>query len=297
MVPRPDRGDRMVSLRLRLGARLRAGPRMRPRLRAPAVIGIWLVAILWCFPLLYMLLTSFKVEGEVLPPSLWVAHPTLENYAAILRPEFVHYVVDSVIISAASVAFCLALGVPVAYVVVFSRLSNSDNLFFWFLSTTLFPPVAVIVPVFLLFRFGGLLDSLAGMILIYTGFNVPIVIWMTRSFLVDVPLEMLESSDIDGASRLRSFFSIVLPLSRQGIISTGLLVFIFVWNEFFFSINLTYVHAAPVSVYMASYMTQGGLFWAKLCAVSTLVVLPPMVLGWLAQRSLVKGLTLGAVKG
>jgi sorbitol/mannitol transport system permease protein len=279
------------------GLRSRLRSRQHSRLGAPAIVGIWLVAILWCFPLLYMLLTSFKGEGEVLPPSLWVAHPTLENYATILRLEFAHYILDSGMIAVASVALCLVLGVPVAYVVVFGRLSNSDNLFFWFLSTTLFPPVAVIVPVFLLFRFGGLLDSVGGMILIYTGFNVPIVIWMTRSFLLDVPREMLESSDMDGASRLRSFFTIVLPLSRQGIISTGLLVFIFVWNEFFFSINLTYVHAAPVSVYMASYMTQEGLFWAKLCAVSTLVVLPPMILGWLAQRSLVKGLTIGAVKG
>ena len=188
-------------------------------------------------------------------------------------------------------------GGPVAYAVVFGRLRNSDRLFFWFLSTTLLPPVAVIVPVFLLFRLTGLLDTLGGLVLIYAGVNIPIVIWMTRSFLLDVPREILESSDIDGSSPLRSFFSIVVPLARQGIISTGLLVFIFVWNEFFFSINLTYVHAATVPVYMAGFMTQQGLFWAKLCAISTLVVLPPMVLGWLAQRALVKGLTMGAVKG
>jgi len=157
--------------------------------------------------------------------------------------------------------------------------------------------VAVIVPVFLIFRVTGLLDTIPGMVLMFTGFNIPIVVWMTRSFLLDVPTEMLESSDIDGSSRLRSFFSVVLPLTRQGIVSTALLVFIFVWNEFFFSINLTYVHAATVPVYMAGYMTQEGLFWAKLCAISTLVVLPPMVLGWIAQRSLVRGLTSGAVKG
>ena len=181
--------------------------------------------------------------------------------------------------------------------IVFGRLKHSDSLFFWFLSTTLLPPVAGIVPVFLLFRFTGLLDTLGGMVLIYAGINIPIVIWMTRSYLLDVPREILESSDMDGSSRIRSFFSIIVPLSRQGIISTGLLVFIFVWNEFFFSINLTYVNAAPVPVYMASFMTQEGLFWAKLSAISTLVVLPPLILGWFAQRSLVKGLTMGAVKG
>ncbi|HVP19093.1 MAG TPA: carbohydrate ABC transporter permease [Spirochaetia bacterium] len=269
---------------------------LRPR-RISGILLAWLVAVLWCFPLWYMLITSFKGEADVLPPSLWIAHPTLENYALVLRQEIVRYIVNSALISVTAVAACLTLGVPVTYALVFGRLRHSDNLFFWFLSTTLLPPVAVIVPVFVLFRLSGLLDTLGGMILIYTGVNIPIVIWMTRSFLLDVPQEMLESSDIDGSSRFRSFFSIILPLARQGIISTGLLVFIFVWNEFFFAINLTYVHAATVPVYMASFMTQQGLFWAKLCAISTLVVFPPMVLGWLAQRSLVKGLTMGAVKG
>ena len=270
------------------------------RLGGPRPIGIvtaWLVAIIWCFPILYMLITSFKLEADVIPPSLWVSHPTLENYRVVLQQEIVRYILDSAIISLASVAGCLLFGVPTAYVIVFGRLKHSDSLFFWFLSTTLLPPVAGIVPVFLLFRFTGLLDTLGGMVLIYAGINIPIVIWMTRSYLLDVPRAILESSDMDGSSRIRSFFSIIVPLSRQGIISTGLLVFIFVWNEFFFSINLTYVNAAPVPVYMASFMTQEGLFWAKLSAISTLVVLPPLILGWFAQRSLVKGLTMGAVKG
>jgi len=265
--------------------------------RIPGILLIWLVAFLWCFPLLYMLITSFKGEADVLPPSLWIAHPTLENYVSVLRYQILRTILNSAVISISSVCACLVFGVPVTYALVFGRLRNSDNLFFWFLSTTLLPPVAVIVPVFLMFRLSGLLDSLGGMVLIYSGVNIPIVIWMTRSFLLDVPQEILESSSIDGSSRLRSFFGIILPLARQGIISTGLLVFIFVWNEFFFSINLTYVNAATVPVYMASFMTQQGLFWAKLCAISTLVVLPPVALGWLAQRSLVKGLTMGAVKG
>ncbi|HUX51114.1 MAG TPA: carbohydrate ABC transporter permease [Spirochaetia bacterium] len=265
--------------------------------RFVGIILIWLVAILWCFPLIYMFITSFKLEADVVPPSLLIQHFTLSNYAIVLQQEIVHYVVDSLTITLSTVAVCLLVGVPTAYAIVFGKLKNPDNLFFWFLSTTLLPPVAVIVPMFLLFKFTGLLDTVGGMILIYSGVNIPIVIWMTRSFLLDVPTEVLESAEIDGASRVKSFFSIVLPLARMGIISTALLVFIFVWNEFFFAINLTYVNAAPVPVYMASFMTQEGLFWAKLSAISTIVVLPPLVLGWIAQRSLVKGLTMGAVKG
>ena len=265
--------------------------------RSIGIFFIWVVGIVWCFPLLYMFATSFKLEPDAVPVSFFIPHPTLSEYATVLQHQIVHYVVNSGIITLATVAVCLLLGVPTAYSIVFGRLKNPDADFFWFLSTTLLPPVAVVVPVFLLFKYTGLLDTLGGMIFIYSGFNIPIVIWMTRSFLLDVPREVLESADIDGAGRIRAFFTIVLPLARMGIISTALLVFIFVWNEFFFSINLTYVHAAPVPVYMASFMTQEGLFWAKLSAISTIVVLPPLILGWIAQRSLVKGLTMGAVKG
>jgi len=265
--------------------------------RTARIALAWIVAVLWAFPLLYMLLTSFKTEADAVPPSLWILHPTLQNYGIVLQQQILRYLANSAVISISTVAICILVGVPTAYVIVFGRLKRADNLLFWFLSTTLLPPVAMIIPVFLLFRVSGMLDSLGGMILIFSGINIPLVIWMIRAFLLDVPREILESADIDGASRLRSFFSTVVPLCRQGIISIGLLVFIFVWNEFFFSINLTYVNAAPVPVYMASFMTQEGLFWAKLSAISTLVILPPSILGWFAQRSLVKGLTAGSVKG
>jgi sorbitol/mannitol transport system permease protein len=265
--------------------------------RTARIALAWIAAVLWAFPLLYMLLTSFKSEADAVPPSLWILHPTLQNYGIVLQQQILRYLANSAVISVSTVAICILVGVPTAYVIVFGRLKRPDNLLFWFLSTTLLPPVAMIIPVFLLFRVSGMLDSLGGMILIFSGVNIPLVIWMIRAFLLDVPREILESADIDGASRLRSFFSTVVPLCRQGIISIGLLVFIFVWNEFFFSINLTYVNAAPVPVYMASFMTQEGLFWAKLSAISTLVILPPSILGWFAQRSLVKGLTAGSVKG
>lgn len=267
--------------------------------RQGANLLTWLVGLIWFFPLLYMVLTSFKPETEVVPPSIIVANPTLENYRAVLKGSILSYFGNSMAITLGAVICSLTLGVPAAYAIVFGGMTpkKSDNLFFWFLSTTLLPPVSVIVPIFLLFRFGAMLDTLWGLILIHTGVNIPIVIWMTRSFLMDVPMEVLESADLDGASRWKSFFIIVLPLAKSGILATGLLVFVFVWNEFFFAVNLTYVKAAPVPVYMASFMTQEGLFWAKLSAISTTVALPPLILGWISQKSLVHGLTMGAVKG
>jgi sorbitol/mannitol transport system permease protein len=261
------------------------------------ILFIWAVCLAYFFPILYMFITSLKHETDVIPPKLFFT-PTLENYRTVLlSSDIVSHILNSAVITLTSMVACILLGVPTAYAIVFGRLKKPDSLFFWFLSTTLLPPVSVIIPVFIIFKNLALLDTRLGMILMYVGANIPIAVWMIRSFLKDIPLELLEAADIDGATRVRSFFRIVVPLARSGIISTALLVFIFVWNEFFFAINLTYVNASPIPVYMASYMTQEGLFWAKLSAISTVTVLPPLILGWISHKSLVRGLMMGAVKG
>ncbi len=260
------------------------------------VIVIYVLCLLYFFPILYMILTSFKAETQVIPPRLFFS-PTLIEYERVLTPQMLHYLANSALVSIITTIACVVFGVPASYAIVFGKLKKPDNLFFWFLSTTLLPPVSVVIPIYLIARFAHLLDTRFFLILMYTGVNIPIVIWMVRSFLKDVPREVLEAAQIDGCSKLRSFFRIIIPLTQVGLTATALLVFIFVWNEFFFAINLTYVHAATIPVYMASYMTQEGLFWAKLSAISTVTVLPPLILGWIAHKSLVRGLTLGAVKG
>jgi sorbitol/mannitol transport system permease protein len=268
----------------------------RKALRALGIVAIWALCLSFFFPIFYMILTSFKHEADAIPPRLFFS-PTLENYETVLGSGILPHILNSSIITLSTMLCCLLLGVPAAYAIVFGKLRKPDSTFFWFLSTTLLPPVSVIIPVFLLFKYLNLLDTRLGMIIIYTGANIPIAVWMVRSFLKDIPMELLEAADIDGAGRVRTFFRIILPLARTGIISTALLVFIFVWNEFFFAVNLTYVNSSPIPVYMASYMTQEGLFWAKLSAISTLTVLPPLVLGWISHKALVRGLMMGAVKG
>lgn len=273
---------------------------IKHRLRESGLtFATWIVALIFFFPLLYMGITSFKPEQEVVPPSLVIENPTVENYETVLDSRMLSYLKNSVTITLSSLAVCMLLGVPAAYAIVFGTMKRrkADNLFFWFLSTTLLPPVSVIVPIFLIFRILGMLDTTFGMVFIYSGVHIPIVIWMTRSFLMDVPKELVESAEIDGSSKFRAFFSIILPLVRSGLASTALLVFVFVWNEFFFALNLTAVGSATLPVYMASFMTQEGLFWAKLSAIATSVILPPVILGWLSHKQLVKGLTMGAVKG
>ena len=256
-----------------------------------------LVCLIWVFPIIYMVLTSFKVEETVVPPSLFIHRFTLQNYIDVLNPNILRHVWNSIVTTVLSVLFCLLLGVPAAYRIVFGNMKKPDQMYFWFVSTQLLPPCAVLIPAFLSMRILGLQDTTAGLVILYTGIHIPLIIWMVTAFLRDVPFEIIEAADMEGSSRMRTFFTMILPLTRSGIISAGLLTFVFIWNEFFFAVNLTGIKANTLPVYMASFMTQEGLFWAHLSAISTVTVILPIALGIFSQKSLVKGLTMGAVKG
>jgi sorbitol/mannitol transport system permease protein len=196
--------------------------------------------------------------------------------------------------------FCLLLAVPASFALVFGKFKKKDTgekVYLWFITTILLPPVAVIIPLYTWYQKFNLIKSPLGLLIAYIGFHVPIVVWMLHSFFTDVPKSIIEASEIDGCSRFRQLVSIALPLVRTGIISSGLLVAIFVWNEFFLAFNLTGNANATLPVYMARFREQQGMFVAQLSASSTLAVLPAVILGWVTQKSLVKGLTLGAVKG
>jgi len=261
-------------------------------------IVVFVVALIYFFPVLWMILSGFKNEVDVVNPSLFF-EPTLHQYKIIFGGEITHYFSNSIIITSSATLIAMLLGVPASYgIVMMARLrKNGENLFFWFISTIILPEVCVVIPIFVIFNALGILDTHLGLILIYTGINIPIVIWMMRSFFKDIPIELIEASRIDGASETTTFFKIVLPLSRHGLSATILLLVIFIWNEFFFALSLTYYNAATVSIHMATYMTQEGLFWAKMSAISTLAILPPMILGWFNQKQLIRGLTMGAIKG
>lgn len=263
-------------------------------------IVVYALGILYFFPILYMFLTAFKSEYDVTPPKL-LFQPTLETFREVLdNPRVWDHFGNSAFLVIAATLISLLLGVPAAYALVFGKFKKSttpSNIYLWFITTILLPPVAVIIPISVAFKSTGLLGSLWGLLLIYTGFHVPLVIWMVRSFFADIPKDIMEASEIDGCTKLEGFFKIVLPLARTGIISAALLVTIFLWNEFFFAFNLTNNNTATLPVFMSRFTTQEGLFWAKLSASSTLVVLPALIMGWISQKSLVQGLTMGAVKG
>ncbi|WP_130858987.1 carbohydrate ABC transporter permease [Gracilibacillus phocaeensis] len=257
-----------------------------------------ILGVLYAFPLLYMFLTSFKKEQDVTPPSLFFT-PTLENYQQVLGGNFFHHFWNSTYITVLTVVFSLILGVLAAYVIAFGGMSQkkANNIYFWFLSTIILPPVAVLIPVYIIFRTLGIVDTQIGLIILYTGIGIPLVVWMVRSFLKEIPYEIIEAAKIDGCSDISIFLKIVLPLVKLGVISSGLLVFVLTWNEFFFAVALTFMDANTLPVYMATFMTQQGYFWASLSAISTIAILPPLVFGLIMQKYFVKALTGSAVKG
>lgn len=270
---------------------------MKRNVKRQLVNGVTiLISLFWAFPILYMILSSFKTETQVIVPSV-VFTPTLENYGQVISDSFFHHLGNSLVITVAAVLISAVLAVSAAYGLVFTPLKDPDSVYFWFVSTTFLPAVGVIVPVYLAFNRLGLVDSRFAMTLLYTGAGVPLMIWMVTNFFKEIPKEIVEAADIDGSSRLNTFFRIMLPLVRNGIVSAAMLVFIVTWNEFFFGVTIAYTKAATLPVFMSKFMTQQGYFWGKMCAAATVVVVIPIVMGFFTQKTLIKGLTAGSVKG
>lgn len=262
---------------------------------AVAVLG-WFAALVLFFPILWMLLTSFKAETAAVVPSLTFS-PTLDSYREVqARADYLHFAWNSVVIAMGGTVVALALSIPAAYVMAFHPTKRTRSTLLWMLSTKMLPSVGVLVPIYLLFRTLGLLDTRIGLVVVYALMNLPIVVWMLFTFFKEVPNDILEAGRMDGARTGAEVWHLLLPLTLPGVASTGLLSLILCWNEAFWSLNLTSSAAAPLTTFIASFSSPQGLFFAKLSAASTVAVAPILVFGWLSQRQLVRGLTFGAVK-
>lgn len=256
------------------------------------------LALAFFFPIFWMFLTSFKTEADafIFPP-LITFQPTLENYRiALVESKYFEQLWNTLIITGFSTLVALLLGVPAAYSLAFYPGKRSNFTLMWMMSTRMLPPVGIIVPLYVIFRNLSLFDTHSGMIILFTSMNLPLVVWMMHSFLTDLPYEILEAARIDGVNLWQEFRMVILPLALPGLMATILLCFIFTWNEFFLAFNLTITKAAPLSVFIASFKTSEGLFWAKMSAAATITALPVVLAGWFAQHQLVRGLTAGAVK-
>ena len=261
-------------------------------------VAAWLITLLVVFPLIWLVLTSFKTELQAIavPPQLFFT-PTLESFAEVnLRSDYLLYARNSVITSFVSTILGLAIAAPSAYSMAFFRTKRTRDILMWMLSTKMMPAVGALVPVYVLAQTAGALDSLTALIVIFTLSNLPIMVWMLYSGFKDIPPDILEAARMDGANVWDEFVHVIRPLATGTLASTGLLCLVLSWNEAFWSLNLSSAKAGTLAVLIASYSSPEGLFWAKLSAASLMAIAPIVVVGWFSQKQLVQGLTFGAVK-
>jgi sorbitol/mannitol transport system permease protein len=257
----------------------------------------WVLTLLFFAPVAWMVLTSFHSEADAAtnPPTPFAAF-TGANYSALFDRNVLPFLINSATASIISTLLVLTLAVPAAYALSIKPVQKWTDVMFFFLSTKFLPAIGALLPIYLLVKRLGMLDNIWTLVILYTAMNLPIAIWMMQSFLAEVPKEILEAAEVDGAGLLRVLYSIVLPIAAPGLAATSLICFIFSWNEFMFAVNLTATQASTAPVFLVGFITSEGLFLAKLCAAATLVSLPVLIAGFAAQDKLVRGLSLGAVK-
>jgi sorbitol/mannitol transport system permease protein len=277
--------------------------RRKPPRRADVMLGVlaWAIGMLFILPVLWMVLTSFHSEQNAAtnPPSL-AAPLTLQGYREFFGsatgaspwPPLLNSLTASVI----ATVLVLLLAIPAAYALSIRPVRKWTDVLFFFLSTKMLPVVAGLLPLYLFAQNVGLLDNIGFLIVLYTSMNLPIAVWMMRSFLAEVPIEMLEAASLDGAKLIRTLKDVIAPVVLPGIAATSLICFIFSWNELLFARVLTGTVASTAPVFLTSFVTSQGLFLAKVCAAAAVVSLPVIAAGFAAQDKLVQGLSLGAVK-
>ncbi|SNR51548.1 carbohydrate ABC transporter permease [Puniceibacterium sediminis] len=259
----------------------------------------WSIGFLIFFPILWTVLTSFKSEAEAIasPPSFVFFDWTIENYGIVMeRSNYFRFFMNSVVISVGSTLIGLIIAVPAAWSMAFVPGKGTKNILMWMLSTKMLPPVGVLIPIYLIFKNVGLLDTRTGLVIVLTLINLPIIIWMLYTYFKEIPVDILEAARMDGASLRNEIIYVLTPMAVPGIASTMLLNIILAWNEAFWTLNLTAANAAPLTAFIASYSSPEGLFYAKLSAASTMAIAPILIMGWFSQKQLVRGLTFGAVK-
>ncbi len=250
------------------------------------------------FPAVVLLLTSIKTELDAMSfPPKWIFQPTLKNYVEIFKTSpLLGYGFNSFIVASLNTGACLIIGSLAAYGLARFKFRGSDDLAFWFLSIRMMPPVAGIIPLYIIMKNLRLLDTIWCLILVYLTFNLPFVIWMLKGFFDEVPREIEESALIDGCSEFGVYYRIALPLIAPGLAATAILAFIFSWNEFLFALILTGTRAVTLPVGIMGFMKETGINWGYMTAGGVLALLPVIFFVTLVQKHLVKGLTMGAIK-
>ena len=259
----------------------------------------WAAAIVIFFPILWIIVLSFKAEGDAIRTPLGVLTSawTLDSYAVVQdRSDYLKHFFNSVIVAVGSTLLGILVAVPAAWSMAFVPSKRTRGILMWMLSTKMLPAVGVLYPIYLLFIQLGILDSRTGLVIVLMLINLPIIVWMLYTYFREIPAEILEAARMDGAGMRAELLYVLTPMAIPGIASTMLLNVILAWNEAFWTLNLTAAKAAPLTAFIASYSSPEGLFYAKLSAASVMAIAPILAMGWFSQKQLVRGLTFGAVK-
>lgn len=256
------------------------------------------ITLFFLFPIYWLFMISFKTADEIYtyPPVWWPKSLQFNNYVVLFKDGDAITVWNSLVIASASTVLAMLLGTICAYSLARYK-TGGDNLSNWIISQRMVPPIAVVFPIFLLYVYLGWVDTYIGIILLYTAFNLPYVIWMMRGYIQDIPRSLEESALIDGCTRWQVIWKVVFPMCRAGLFATAIFTFVFAWNEFLFALVLTRTEVTTYTVQVTHYFGGQSNFWTKIAAMSVLGTLPVFIAVVLMQRYLVRGISLGAVKG
>jgi multiple sugar transport system permease protein len=268
------------------------------RLLAWRYLAAIAITIFFLFPVYWLFAVSLKTPAEIFAsPPVWVpADLQFGNFAVLFKDGDAWTVLNSLVVASISTVIAMFFGTMAGYSLARYR-TGGEHLAIWFISQRMIPPIAIVFPVFLLFAMLGWVDTYHGLILLYTAFNLPYVIWMMRGYFEDVPLELEESALIDGCTRWQALTKVILPVARNGIFATAVFTFIFAWNDYIFALVLTRSQVATFTVQVMGYFGAQSTIWAKISAMSVLGTLPIFFAVATMQRYLVRGISLGAVKG
>ena len=261
----------------------------------------WIVGLVFFFPVFWMVLNSFKSEQDANTSPKLFFDPTFDRYRDVTRSaggllSFSEAFTNSAVVVVSSTLIVLALAIPAAYALAIRPVAKWRDVLFFFISTKFLPVVAAILPVWILARNLHLLNSRTVLIILYIGLNLPLAVWMLRSFFREIPRELIEAAEIDGAGLKGQMTSIILPMAAPGIAATALLCVIFAWNEFFYAVQLNPVAGSTVPIWVTTNISTRGDFLAKLSAASVLACIPVVLAGWIAQKRMIRGLAMGAIK-
>jgi multiple sugar transport system permease protein len=261
-------------------------------------VAVIALTILFLFPIYWLFMISFKTANEIYayPPVWWPETLQLSNYRVLFEDGDAATVGNSLIVAGVSTIFAMILGTICAYSLARFK-TGGEHLANWIISQRMIPPIAIVFPVFLLYVWFGMVDTYFGLILLYTAFNLPYVIWMMRGYIMDIPISLEPAALVDGYTRWQVVWKVVFPMCRAGLFATAIFTFVFAWNDFIFALVLTRTDVATYTVQVTHYFGGQSNFWGKISAMSVLGTLPIFFIVAFMQKYLVRGISLGAVKG